>query len=547
MEYNTPLDMLYKWEAATPDKVYMRQPIDGIWHTWTWKQTADEVRRMASVLKARNLPAGSHIALVSKNCAHWIMCDLAIMMAGHVSIPLYPNLNDKTIRQILEHSEAKLLFVGKLDDWSVLKPGVPEGLPCISFPFYPHKEYDQWDDLIKQQQPHADTKRDGKELATIVYTSGTTGLPKGAMHKFHNLGFAATNAVKHLKIDATARFFSYLPLSHVAERLLVEHGSLYTGGEVSFAESLDTFAQNLQHARPTVFLGVHRIWTKFQQGILAKLPQSRLNILLKIPIVSGLIKKKIKAGLGFQDAANIFTGASPTPVALMQWFDALGIRIQEAYATTENCCYSHVTKNDHVKFGFVGQNLPLCETKLGPDKEILIKHEGLMDGYFKEPQLTAESFNSEGFLHTGDEGFIDSEGFLKITGRVKDLFKTAKGKYVAPSPIEMQLSGDINIGQVCVVGSAMPQPMAMVILSDTAKTKPRPEMAAELEANVRALNKTLDHHERIQKIIVLADDWTVENGLLTPSLKIKRNEVERKYEPQYEKWYAGKETVVWVG
>jgi long-chain acyl-CoA synthetase len=547
MEYKTPLDMLYHWEATAPDKVYMRQPIDGVWHTWTWKQTADEARRMASALKARNFPAGSHIALISKNCAHWIMCDLAIMMAGHVSIPLYPNSNEITIRQILEHSEAKLLFVGKLDDWASIKAGVPEGLPCISFPFYPHKEYENWEDIIKQYEPSGNIKRNGPELATIVYTSGTTGMPKGAMHRFHNLGFAATNAVKHLKIDDTSRFFSYLPLSHVAERLLVQMGSLYTGGDVSFAESLDTFAHNLREARPTVFLGVHRIWTKFQQGILAKLPQSRLNVLLKIPIVSGFIKKKVITGLGLQDAKNIFTGASPTPVALMEWFDALGIRIQEAYATTENCCYSHVTLNNHVKFGYVGQQLPLCETKLGPDKEILIRHEGIMNGYYKEPQLSAEAFTADGFLHTGDEGFIDNEGFLKITGRVKDLFKTAKGKYVAPSPIEMQISGDVNVGQVCVVGSALPQPMALIILSDSARTQARDVIAAELEAYIRTVNKSLDHHEQVQKAVVLADDWTVENGLLTPSLKIKRNEVERKYTPLYEQWYASKDFVVWAG
>ena len=536
-EYKSPLEMFYHWEKETPNKLYMRQPINGEWYHWTWSETATQARKMAAYLKSLDFPANSKIATLSKNCAHWIISDLAIMMAGHVSVPLYPNLKAESITQILEHSEAKLLFVGKLDDFESMRPGVPKDLPCIAFPFYSEEGYTVWDDLIKDFEPMTENViREPNELATIIYTSGTTGMPKGVMHKFYNFSFATSNAVPLLGLATEERFFSYLPLCHIAERLLVEMGSLYSGGMVSFAESLDTFAQNLADTKPTAFLGVPRIWTKFQQGILGKLPQKKLNVLLSIPLVSSLIKKKIKSGLGLQEARNIFTGAAPTPVSTLKWFERLGIPIQEAYAMTENCCYSHVTLYDGIKFGSVGKALPHCEVKLSEDNEILIKHVALMDGYYKEDKQTQDTIK-DGWLYTGDEGHIDAEGYLKITGRVKDLFKTSKAKYVAPAPIEMKLSANKNIEQVCVVGTGLPQPIALITLSEYGKSRPVEDVYGSLETTLNIVNPKFESHERLKKIVVLDKEWTIENNLLTPSMKIKRNEVERLYKDNYTKWY----------
>ncbi|TDH24605.1 hypothetical protein EXU57_14795 [Segetibacter sp. 3557_3] len=546
MKYTLPLEMLYHWETTTPDKVYLRQPINGVWQNWTWKQVGDEVRRMAAALKAMQLPANANVALVSKNCAHWIICDLSIMMAGHVSVPLYPNLNADTLMQTLQHSEAPVLFVGKLDDWTSMKPGVPEGVKCISFPFTGHTEYDRWEDLIKQHQPLKENiTRSPEEVSTIVYTSGTTGVPKGVMHQFKNLSFVAHNAIPHLGFNSSDRFFSYLPLSHIAERLLVETISLYVGGQVSFAESLQMFPKNLADSKPTVFLGVHRIWSKFQQGITAKIPEKRLALLLKIPIVSTLVKRKIRKGLGLTEARNILTGAAPTPPALIDWFRNIGIHIQEAYAMTENCCYSHVSVANRIKIGYVGQPLPHCEVKLGNENEILIKHEALMLGYFKEPEVTNESFSTDGYLKTGDEGYIDEDGFLKITGRVKDLFKTIKGKYVAPSPIEMKVASCSDIEQVCVVGSGLPLPIALVTLSESGRHKTNNDLQAGLTQLVAATNTSLNAHEQLDKVVVIRDEWTVENGLLTPTMKIKRNSIEKKYSTLYQSWVEQKGTVAW--
>lgn len=546
MSYPLPLDMMYRWEKESPDLVFMRQPINGQWREWTWKETGQEVRKMAAYLKSLDLEPGSRIAMISKNCAHWIISDLAIMMAGHTGVPLYPNLSAETIRQILEHSESKVLLVGKLDGWANMRSGVPDHVKCIAFPFYTEPGYPEWYDLLKNVQPLRDeVHRDRNDLATIIYTSGTTGMPKGVMHKFHNFGWAAKKAMDELQLQPhTQRFFSYLPLSHIAERLLVEMGSIYTGSPVSFAESLDTFAANLAESKPTVFLGVPRIWTKFQQGILGKMPQKKLDLFLKIPILNGIVKKKIKTGLGLIDAENVFTGAAPTPAALIHWFAKLDINIQEAYAMTENCCYSHVTRNNAINVGYVGQPLPECEVKLSEKKEILVKHEALMDGYYKEPAMTAETMR-DGWLYTGDEGYIDPQGFLKITGRVKDLFKTTKGKYVAPSPIEMRISANADIEQVAVVGDGLPQPIALVVLSESGMKKSKTEVTDSILKTLGEVNPQIDQHEQVKAAIIVNTPWTVENELLTPTMKIKRNPIEKIYGPHYEKWYAAKEAVIW--
>lgn len=543
MNYTLPLEMLYRWEKERADEIYLSQPIDGKIHEWSWKETSKQVRKMASYLKD-NLPENSKIGILSKNCAHWIMSDLAIMMAGHISVPLYPNLSAEALKSILDHSQTKFLFVGKLDDFNIMKSGIDDDIKCITYPFY-SQNYEIWDDVIEGIDPISENvTRDQSELATIIYTSGTTGDPKGVMHKFFNFGFATVNAVNAVKLNKES-FFSYLPLSHIAERLLVEMGSLYTGGKISFAESLDTFAKNLADASPSVFLGVPRIWTKFQQGVIAKLGAKKLNFLLSVPIISSIIKKKIKSNLGLSNAKNIFTGAAPTPESLIYWFKKLDIHIQEAYAMTENCCYSHVTLNDAIKVGSVGKNLPLCDVKLSSENEILIKHKALMDGYYKSEELTNETIK-DGWLHTGDVGEIDAEGYLKITGRVKDIFKTTKGEYISPSTIEMKLSEDNNIEQVCIVGRGLTQPIALITLSLQAEKLNKIELKEYFEISLNSFNKNLANYEKISQIVVLKTEWTVENNFLTPSMKIKRNTIESAYSKRYPEWESSLEKVIFV-
>ena len=544
-KYITPLEMLYKWEKEIPNSIFLRQPVDDFWHEWTWHDSVNEVRKMSAYLLSLNLPKNSKIGILSKNCAHWILSDLAIMMSGYISVPLYPNLSSNAFKQIIEHSEIQFLFIGKLDSFEEIRSVIPKSVKCISFPFYSQPGYKTWNDVVDESKKTVNNiVRDPKELATIIYTSGTTGIPKGVMHDFHNFSFSTTNAVETIGLNKDS-FISYLPLCHIAERLLVEMGSLYSGGTVSFVESIDKFSENLKYIRPTVFLGVPRIWTKFQQGILSKIPRKRLNILLNIPFISKVIKNKIKSNLGLNKANHIFTGAAPTPTSILKWFSKLDINIQEAYAMTENCCYSHVTLKDEIKVGFVGKALPLCKVKLSEKNEILIKHDGLMLGYYKEKEITSETIK-DGWLYTGDEGFIDKQGFLKITGRVKDLFKTSKGKYVAPSPIEMKLSANKNIEQVCVVGNNIPQPLALIVLSEYGKVKAKSDLVKSLNKSLNIVNKKIEKYEKLNGIIILDEPWTIDNGRLTPTMKVKRNEVEKLYQSNYELWYDDKSKIIFI-
>ncbi|MBX7225985.1 MAG: AMP-binding protein [Chitinophagales bacterium] len=544
----SPLEKFYEWEQKIPNKTFLRQAYKGQWHHTTWKKAGEEIRKMAAALRALNLPPQSKIALISKNCGHWIMADLAIMMSGHISVPLYPTITADTLTYVLEHSEAKVLFVGKMDHWSAQRSGVPDNVKCITFPWWTEPGYTTWDEFTSGvARLEENYIADPQDIITIIYTSGTTGLPKGVMHNFHAFSYAPTYAMNEMKeLVGDDRFFSYLPLSHIAERMLVEMGSIYTGGSISFAESLDTFPQNLRDTKPTVFLAVPRIWTKFQQGILAKMPQKRLDLLLKIPFVSTLIKKKIKEGLGLDQTKYLLTGAAPLPLATFKWFEQLDFFICEAYAMTENCAYSHLTRKENRKPGYVGQGLPNSICRLSEEGEIQVKNECIMVAYYKEPEKTRETITEDGYLCTGDQGEVDNQGFLKITGRVKDIFKTDKGKYVAPAPIELELSKNTFIEQVCVVGANLPQTMALVVLSAEAKKEDKEHIEKSLIETMQDINKKLEKHEKMKKMVVMDEEWTVENNLMTPTLKVKRNILEKKHESSYQKWYDNKEPVIWL-
>ncbi|MBT9598539.1 MAG: AMP-binding protein [Vitreoscilla sp.] len=549
------LQRLYHWERSTPDKVAYTQPLGaGQVRDFTWKEVLDQTRRMAAHLQSLGYPPGSKIALMSKNTAWWLMADWAIWMAGHVSVPLYPTLAADTIRQILEHSEARLLFVGKLDAFDGMKPGIPAELPCISMPLAPANSYPKWDDIVARTAPlMGEPVRAGNELSTIMYTSGTTGMPKGVMHSFDTFAWSVLSGLDRVKgIDANTRMLSYLPLSHVAERTLVEHGQLSTGMHVFFAESLDTFAADLQRARPTVFFSVPRLWVKFQQGVHAKMPPAKLQRLLKIPILGGIVRKKILGALGLDQCTFAAGGAAPMPPDLLRWYAGLGLPIVEVYGMTENCGVSHATLPGTQRPGTVGLPYRGIQSRIDPaNGEIQVKSPGLMLGYFKEPELTRDTFTADGWLHTGDKGQLDAEGNLRITGRVKDLFKTSKGKYVAPAPIEDRLVMHASVEACCVTGANLGQPLGIVMLNpEAAKASTQAAGRAEIEASLgehlKAINAVLDPHEQLDCVVVVVEPWTVDNGVITPTFKVKRNRIEEVYAASYERWVTSRKPVLWA-
>jgi len=543
------VDMFMKWERETPQHIFFRQPIHGEWKTWTFKQAGEEIRKIASGLQALNFEPKSKIAILSKNCAHWIMADLAIMMAGHVSVPLYANSSASSIHQILEHSESKAIFVGKLDDYKDQKSGIPNSVQIISVSLFGINDGLLWEDMLSKHEPLTQPlKRGEQELLTIMYTSGTTGVPKGVM--FHSRAFDHTTKIliKYLHAWETLpehpRLFSYLPLCHIAERNLTEMLGCYSGATISFVESLETFGQDLASVQPDIFFGVPRIWAKFQEKILENMPQKKLDTLLRIPIISGIVKSKIKKKLGLSKAGLKGTAAAPIPVSLLQWFDKLDIRLREIYGMTENCALSHSNQKE-LRFGTVGPPMESVEVKLSDEQEIMTRHVALMMGYYKEPEMTAQVMTADGFLKTGDQGKVDDEGYLTITGRVKDLFKTDKGKYISPAPIEMKLLKNSDIEQVCVVGMGIPQPIALVNLSAVGKAKTKEELSKSLSASVAEVNPTVEHYEHLKKVVIMKEEWSINNGMMTPTMKVKRNEVERIKMPHYPEWYAKEGVVVW--
>jgi long-subunit acyl-CoA synthetase (AMP-forming) len=520
--------------------------------TWTWAEAVDEARRVASYLKFLDLPERSSIALCSKNCAHWILADLAIWMAGHVSVPLFHVLTADIVAYILKHSEARLLFVGKLDDpvWDQMKPGVPADLPTVALPLATDSGYLKWDDIVADNAPLRECAAcPADETATIVYTSGSMGRPKGVMMSFDAMYHGGRNFCEIVDVRASDRELSYLPLAHVFERLVVEAGALCGGFQIFFAETLNTFLHDLRRARPTLFASVPRLWMKFQLGVFEKLPPQKLDRLFKIPVLSSLVKKKILKELGLDQVRMAVTGASPIPKEVFEWYRKLGLELQEGYGMTENFSYSHMSATSEIRPGYVGQPCPGVAHRISNSGEILVKSPCNMKGYFKMPELSDTVFTTDGFLRTGDLGELDEKGRLKITGRVKELFKTSKGKYVAPTPIENRLSNEPLVEACYVAGAGYHQPHGVVVLSEGAQ-----EMAAAGERQVvseslakllQDVNHTLPRFEQLAFLVVTEDVWSAENGFLTPTQKIKRSVLDAAYGPLADEWYALQKPIIW--
>ena len=547
---------LLHWEKKLPSKKALVQPLANRQViSYTWSDVAQQVRCMASYLLSLNLPQGTSIAIYGKNSAHWIMADLAIWMAGHVSVPLYPTLNAEGATYVLEHSDAKVLFIGKLDgktdSWNEVKDHIPTYINCIRLPLAPDHYAPQWDDIIRNTAPLEEPiLPEPNQLATIIYTSGSTGLPKGVMQSFSTLLAGARELQTKYQATDTDRALSYLPLAHVAERIFIECTLMISGFTVYFANSLDTFVEDLNRAQPTLFFSVPRLWTKFYLGINEKIPLHVQKVLFKVPVLGKVVKKKLLTKLGLNKVRYAFTASAPLPIDIILWYRNLGLELLEVYGMTENCGYSHVTLEGNFAAGYVGNAQPKVECKIDENGEILVKSPGTMLGYYKNAEKTAEDMTEDGFLRTGDLGEIDANGRLKITGRIKDIFKTSKGKYVMPVPTEQKLGNNELIESVCVGGSSQPQPVAFIMLPEEIRhqlkqNSKNEEIENSLKLLRNSINETLESHEKISFFVVVNEPWTMENDLLTPTLKIKRNKIESRYEPFLNQWAALKQEVVW--
>ncbi len=552
------LDHVLSHEASLGQRVYLSQPVGGGRVVdYRWAEVVDQARRMAAHLRSLGFEPGTRIAMLSKNCAHFIIAELAVWMAGYTTVAIFPTETADTVRYVLEHSGAQALFVGKLDQWPAQQAGVPPGLPCIALPLAPPTAFDTWDAIVARTAPLAGRPmRRPDELAMIIYTSGSTGRPKGVMVSFEAItrvgeGIAA-DLRKRIGPEGDSRALSYLPLAHSFERSWIEASTLVDGRtQVFFAESLDTFLQDLRRARPTFFLSVPRLWLKFQQGVFARLPPARLDLLLRIPVVGRRVARKVLRGLGLDHVVVAGSGSAPIPPGLIEWYRKLGLNLFEGYAMSEDNSYSHSSNEQHNAPGYVGVPLPGVQVRLGVDGEILVKSPGQFSGYFRDPELTAQSFTADGFFRTGDLGERRPDGLLKLTGRAKELFKTSKGKYVAPAPIENLLNADPMVEQSVVSGVGQPSAYAVVVLAEHLRPRMgeaavRRQVEQGLSRLLHSVNERLPEHERLCMLVVSPQPWSIENGCLTPTMKIRRANIETSVAGQVDGWYAQKGPVLWA-
>ncbi|CAB3778489.1 Long-chain-fatty-acid--CoA ligase FadD15 [Paraburkholderia caffeinitolerans] len=535
------------WESTQPDAVYLTEPTpDGRVVDYTWKEVGDAARRTAAWLSSLNLPPRSAISIVGKNSAHWLVADLAIWMSGHVSVPVYPTISANTARYIFEHCDVRLVFVGKLDGktdgWNEIHKVIPDQARLVALPMSPATpQAVQWDAIVSEHEPLHDVHLpDADDLATIIYTSGSTGEPKGVMHSFGTIFAYAEQAGIFCDFTPADRVLSYLPLAHTAERSFVESNSLCHGFRVFFNDSLATFIQDLHRARPTVFISMPRLWTKFYQGACSKLSASQLALLHEATPEAEALKKQILTMLGLDATRIAFTGSAPLPEEITNWYRALGLELLDVYGMTENFSYSHYSRPGLVRPGYSGQAMPGVACRIAENGEILLKAPTMMLGYYRQPELSAQSMSEDGFFKTGDRGELDEIGRLKITGRVKEMFKTSKGKYVVPVPIENKLSHP-QVEAVCVTGPGFAQPFALLMLSAAAQSglrdgAAREALRAQLQEMVESVNATLEDHEKLDFVVVVDDVWTTDNGFLTPTMKIKRAAIEDHYLPAASAW-----------
>ncbi|EGQ8074624.1 AMP-binding protein [Vibrio vulnificus] len=544
----TPSDMILKWAKERPHEVYLKQIINRQFVEFTYSEVADKALRLVTALKELGAEPGDRIALISKNCAEWFICDLAMMLGDYVSVPIFPTAGADTIEYCITHSESKILIAGKLDDAAATQKVIDDlvDVKSIALPYdsAPHCQY-QFTTLILQSEPSSDRPlHHDDKLMSLVYTSGTSGLPKGAMLTYGAFSWSVQQLINHIGIQPNDRLFSYLPLAHITERVYIFGSSIMGGVPTAFPESLDTFIEDVKMQRPTLFISVPRLWTLFQQRIQDKLPQKRLNFLLKIPFVSGLIKKKLADGLGLDQARVLGCGSAPVSPALLAWYHSVGLNITEAWGMTESFAYSTLNYPFRAdKIGSVGNAGPGIELKIAADDEIMVRGKGLFSGYYKNDIATQEAFDKEGWLHTGDIGRLDAEGYLTIQGRKKDTFKTAKGKFVSPVPIENKLFEYSRVEMMCLIGLGLPAPILLVVPHNFPNFD-RDRYERTTKRVIAKMNAELESHEQIKGVLMIKDPWSIDNGILTPTLKIKRHVLEQKYHEVGQNWPKDK-LVVW--
>lgn len=528
MASTTLPSLLGRMNDEYPDRVWLRDRKGDEFTEWSSNDAYAEVNAAAAWLEKHYGSAQANMALLSRNRAHWMLADLAIISSGNVTIPMFTTLATPTAEYILDFTEAQVLVLGEAENWAAVKSIVPDSVEIITLPGVeidiPHT---RWDDIVSEcagLAPANQAKSD--DVISLVFTSGTTGVPKGVMQTHESFIAPMERAAIYFGLERHAQFLSYLPLSHIAERQLVMVFSLLNIGTITFNESLLTLARDMVDTKPDFFFGAPRVWEQLQQGVIAKFG-SQAALDKAIASDADSVGKQVSAALGLSQEAYLLTASAPTPPALIEWFGTVGLTLMEGFGQTEIMVTSINTREQR-KIGSIGRLADGVDLRITDDGELLFKAAGAAIGYYKMPDKTAETF-VDGWVHTGDKGYVDDDGFIFLTGRVKDYFKTIQGKFVAPIPIESRFADNQWTEQTCLLGRGYSKTVIVCIISEIARQQERGAIEEALRDHVKTVNLATEKHARIGAVIVSTDAWTIENEILTPTLKIRRDEVEKRF------------------
>jgi long-chain acyl-CoA synthetase len=520
-------DYLEQWASEAPGAIWLRDRSGDVVTEWSWARARAEIDAVAAWLEDR-FGAGVSMAILSRNRAHWFLADFAIIASGNVAVPIFTTIPAASAQYVLEFSRTKVLFLGEAQNGDAVRRVLPDGIEIVCLPGVeidaPHH---RWEDVLAESAGARPRHRgQPNDTLSLVFTSGTTGVPKGVIQTHASMILPVERFAVSFAVREHPRFLSYLPLSHIGERQLVEGYSLLRRGAVTFNESLPTLLRDLAAVRPNFIFGPPRIWEQLQQAVLAKLgPHDALDRALAHDAEA--VHARVDALLGLGDSDYCLTAAAPTPPALIEWFARVGIQLLEGYGQTEAMGLVACTRSDF-RIGSIGKPLAGVEYKLSHEDELLIRADGLTPGYYEMPEKTAELYR-DGWLHTGDKARVDDDGFVYLTGRVKDYFKTITGKYVAPVPIESDFADNPHTAQVCLLGRGYSKTVMVCVLNESGQRGDRADVERALRAKVDAINAAVEKHARLGALILCSEAWTIENEVLTPTLKIRRERVEARF------------------
>ena len=564
---------------------------DGTWHATSWTTYAEEVKAAGKSLIALGLEPGGTVSILGFNRPEWVIMDLAAMAVGGAAAGVYTTCSPSEVQYIVDHAESLVILVENENQYKKVQsqrsklPRLKHVIGMKGAVVGP--EALSWDDFMAKGKDVSDEKflsrlhalePDG--LATLIYTSGTTGPPKGVMLSHDNLLWTAQTVNGLIRNASGDSVVSYLPLSHIAEQMLTIHGPIVAGMCAYFAENLDKVAENLKEVQPTLIFGVPRIWEKFHAGVSEKLgaatgfkkklvdwvrrvamKKTELEnrgekmgpfLALQYKAANRLVLSKLKPALGLGRARMCVSGAAPIAKEVLEFFGSLDIPIREVYGQSEDTGPTTINIQGKTKFGTVGALIPGVDVKIADDGEILVRGRNVFKGYYKEPEATREAL-VDGWLCSGDLGEISSDGFLSITGRKKEIIITAGGKNIAPKNIEAALKNSRLVAEAVVIGDRRKFLTALIALDDDASKNYLGEkgivdgqpyhqnesILAEVQKAVDEVNKDLAQVEQVKKFTLLSRNFTIENGELTPTLKIKRKVVNVNFADQIEAMYSG--------